>query len=130
LKNSHIAPDPRLRGCDLKTEIPVGREIFAKMETVMVKDKVKYSILADGFKLIHTPLDDRYELYNMKNDFAEEHDLANDPHHRQRNEDLKVRLKRMLEQDLLQLGTIKSPKLTDEEREKLESLGYLRKEAF
>ncbi|MHC4214826.1 MAG: sulfatase [Planctomycetota bacterium] len=126
LKYSHIDPDPRLRGCDLRTEIPVGREIFAKMETAMVRDNFKYSILADGFKLIHTPLYDRYELYNMTEDFNEELDLVNDPHHRTRTEDLKIRLKRIRKQDLLQLGTIKSPKLTDEELEKLKSLGYVK----
>ncbi|MHC4721708.1 MAG: sulfatase [Planctomycetota bacterium] len=126
LKNLHIAPDPRLQGCDLRTEIPVGREIFAKMETGMVRDNVKYSILADDFKLIHTPLYDRYELYNMTEDFNEELDLANDPHHRPRTEDLKIRLKRIRKQDSLRLGTIKSPKLTDEELEKLKSLGYVR----
>ncbi|MCH7559601.1 MAG: hypothetical protein IIB56_19420, partial [Planctomycetes bacterium] len=66
LKNLDIMPSPRLRGCDLTAQIPAGREIFAKMETGLVRDKIKYSIMADGFKLIHTPLYDRYELYDMK----------------------------------------------------------------
>jgi arylsulfatase A-like enzyme len=126
LKNLHIDPDPRLRGCDLRTEIPVGREIFAKMETGMVRDNFKYSILADGFKLIHTPLYDRYELYNMTEDFNEEHDLVNETAYSQIRQELKIRLKRLRKQDLLRLGTINSPKLTDEELEKLKSLGYVR----
>ena len=126
LKALNIMPGPNLRGCDLAGPIPATREIFAKMETGMVRDNFKYSIMADGFKLIHTPLYDRYELYNMTEDFNEELDLVNDPHHRPRTEDLKIRLKRIRKQDLLKLGTIKSPKLTDEELEKLKSLGYVR----
>jgi arylsulfatase len=126
MKTLNIVPDSRLRGCDLIDEIPPGREIFAKMETGMVRDKLKYSILADGFKLIHTPLYDRYELYDMAEDFKEEHDLANVSAHHERTLDLKMRLKRTLRQDLLRLGTTTSPKLTDDELEKLKSLGYVK----
>jgi len=121
-----IEPNPRLRGCDLRTENPVDREIFAKMETAMVRDRIKFSILADGFKLIHTPLYDRYELFDLKSDFNEENDLITNPAYRERREDLKVRLKRIRKEDFLHLGTIKSPKLTEEELEILRSLGYVK----
>lgn len=125
LKALDIMPSPGLRGCDLTAQIPAGREIFAKMETGMVRDKIKYSIMADGFKLIHTPLYDRYELYDMKKDFGEEHDLVNEPAYSQFRQGLKIRLKQLRRQDLLKLGTVKSPKLSDEELEKLKSLGYV-----
>ncbi len=125
LKALDIMPNPRLRGCDLAAQIPAGREIFAKMETGMVRDKIKYSIMADGFKLIHTPLYDRYELYDMKKDFGEEHDLVNEPAYGQLRGELKIRLKRVRRQDLLKLGTVKSPKLSEDELEKLKSLGYV-----
>jgi len=126
LKILDIEPNPRLRGCDLRTESPADKEIFAKMETGMVKDKFKFSILADGFKLIHTPLYDRYELFDLKSDFNEENDLITNPAYRERREDLKVRLKRICKEDFLRLGTIKSPKLTEEELETLRSLGYVK----
>jgi len=125
MKALNITPGPNLRGCDLAGPIPAGREIFAKMETGMVKDKFKYSILADGFKLIHTPLYDRYELYDMKKDFVEEHDLVNETAYGQIRGELKIRLKRVRRQDLLKLGTVKSPKLSEDELEKLKSLGYI-----
>lgn len=126
LKALDIMPNPSLRGCDLAGPIPAAREIFAKMESGMVRDKIKYSIIADGFKLIHTPLYDRYELYNMTEDFGEEHDLVNEPAYSQRTQELKIRLKRVRRQDLLKLGTVKSPELTDEELEKLKSIGYVK----
>ena len=125
LKALDIMPSPSLRGCDLAGPIPAGREIFAKMETEMVRDKIKYSIMADGFKLIHTPLYDRYELYDMKKDFGEEHDLVNEPAYSQLRQGLKIRLKQLRRQDLLKLGTVKSPKLSEDELEKLKSLGYV-----
>jgi hypothetical protein len=68
---------------------------------------------------------DRYELYDMTKDFAEAHDIVNESDYSQRKEDLKVRLKRVLEQDSLGLGTIESPQLTEDELEKLKSLGYV-----
>jgi len=126
LKTLNITPGANLRGCDLAGAIPAGREIFAKMETGVVRDKIKYSIMADGFKLIHTPLYDRYELYDMKQDFGEEHDLINETAHSQLRQELKTRLKRLRRQDLLKLGTVKSPGLSDDELEKLKSLGYVK----
>jgi arylsulfatase len=126
LKALNIMPSPSFRGCDLAGPIPAAREIFAKMETEMVRDKIKYSIMADGFKLIHTPLYDRYELYNMKKDFGEEHDLVNETAYSQRTQELKIRLKRVRQQDFLKLGTVKSPELSEEELEKLKSLGYVK----
>jgi arylsulfatase len=125
LKALNVEPVPNLRGCDLAGPIPADREIFAKMETGMVKDTFKYSLLADGFKLINTPLYDRYELYDMRKDFGEEHDLVNETAYGQFRQELKIRLKRVRRQDLLKLGTVKSPKLSDEELEKLKSLGYV-----
>ena len=82
--------------------------------------------MADGFKLIHTPLYDRYELYDMKKDFGEEHDLVNESAYTQLRQELKNRLKRLRQQNLLKLGKIKSPELSEEELEKLKSLGYVR----
>jgi len=126
LKALDIEPVPNLRGCDLAGPIPADREIFAKMETGMVKDTFKYSIMADGFKLIHTPLYDRYELYDMKKDFAEEHDLVNETAYSKFRGELKTRLKQLRRQDLLKLGAVESPKLTEDELEKLKSLGYVK----
>jgi len=126
LKVLGVAPSPGLRGCDLAGPIPAGREIFAKMETAMVKDKIKYSILADGFKLIHTPLYDRYELYDMKKDFGEEQDLVNESAYNQVTKGLKARLEHIRRQDLLKLGTVKSGELSDDELEKLRTLGYVK----
>jgi hypothetical protein len=62
----------------------------------------------------------------MKKDFGEEHDLVNETAYSQFRQELKIRLKRVRQQDLLKLGTVKSPELSDEELEKLKSLGYAR----
>jgi arylsulfatase A-like enzyme len=120
-----IEPNPLLRGYDLRTKQPADREIFAKMETAIGRDKIKFSILTDGFKLIYTPLHRKYELFDVQADYKEEHDLIDKPGYERRAEHLKAELKQITGEDLLQLGTIKSPALTDEELEILRSLGYV-----
>ena len=126
LKALNITPAPNLRGSDLAGSIPANREIFAKMETGMVKDNIKYSLLADGFKIINTPLYDRYELYDMQKDFGEENDLINETAYRQLRQDMKIRLERLLQQDLLKLGKVNTGELSEEELKKLKTLGYVK----
>lgn len=121
-----IKPDERFRGRDLRKAKKESKEIFAEMRDSKVRDGVKFSLIVDPFKLIYTPIDKQYELFDLREDYYEEHDLISDANYKKQAEDLKVRLHRIHEDDRLQLEIFNiPPKLTDEEIRKLRSLGYL-----
>lgn len=118
--------DSRFRGRDLLKQNEKKREIFAEMKSPLVRDGIKFCVVFDGLKLIYTRLFKKYELFNLKSDPHEEHDLINDPKYRERAGDLKIRLKRIREEDFLGLRVVKRrQKLTEEEIRKLKSLGYV-----
>lgn len=121
-----LEPDPRLRGRDLR-EPQAEKEIVAEVRSPLAVDGFKVSIVMDGLKLICAPLFQRYELYDLHSDPREEVDLIRDVKLHDRAEDLIVRLDRILKEDRLKLQPSVPPKeLTEEEREKLRSLGYAR----
>jgi arylsulfatase A-like enzyme len=121
-----IKPDERFRGRDLRKAKKESKEIFAEMRDSKVRDGVKFSLIVDPFKLIYTPIDKQYELFDLREDYYEKHDLINDANYKKQAEDLKARLHRIHEDDRLQLEIFNiPPKLTDEEIRKLRSLGYL-----
>jgi arylsulfatase len=123
-----LGVDARLRGRDLLAgETGEPAEIFAEMESTSVRDRVKTSLLYDGYKLIHTPLFDSFELYDLRTDFNETRNLLNDPVQSSRTEHMKARLKAISEEDRLGLATGGSEAVrTEEELETLRALGYER----
>jgi arylsulfatase A-like enzyme len=127
LKILSLETDSRFRGRDLCKAQETNREIFAAMKSPTVTDGVKFSVVLDGLKLIYTPLDEQYELFDLKTDAYEERNLIEDGRYQQQTEDLKVRLELIRNEDFLKLDAVNKPQeLTDEEREKLKSLGYVR----
>jgi len=126
LKIVGVETDLPFRGRDLRVKDTANREIFAEMVSSTNKDESKSSMVLDDLKLIHTPLYNQYELFDLKTDRYEEHNLIDEPRYQKQTEDLKVRLKRISRENLLKLGKINNRrKLTDEEKEKLKSLGYV-----
>ena len=122
-----IEPDQHLRGGDLRKEPETKREIFAEMNSPLLLERIKYAIVLDELKLIHAPRYKQYELYNIKVDPHEENNLISNSQYVQQTDDLKTRLKRICEEDFLKLPSdIKRREFTNEEIEKLKSLGYLR----
>ncbi len=122
-----LRPDSRFRGSDLGGPCDTEREIFAEMKSPMARDGVKFSIVAEGFKLIYTPFYDQYELFDLGNDPYEEHSIIRDVKHGARVEDLKQRLDRIRQENLLGSKVVHTPrKLTQGEIKKLKSLGYVR----
>ena len=118
--------DSRFRGRDLRRKHPGDKEIFAEMASPMVKDGLKFSLVFGGLKLIYTPRFRQYELFDLNRDPAETSDLAKDASYQDRLADLRTRLERVGREDLLGLNIVNKPQpLTDEEREKLRSLGYV-----
>ena len=127
LKIIELEPDSRFRGRDLRKEQETDREIFAAMESPTLIDGTKFSIVLDGFKLIYTPIYTQYELFDLNSDPYEEQNLIKDDKYQKQAEDLKIRMKRIRGEDFLKLDAVNRPQeLTDEEREKLKSLGYVR----
>ena len=117
--------DPRLRGRDLLDEQASSSPIYAETRAPVEKDGRKFSLLLDGFKLIHVPEYETYELFDLSSDPGEEHNLASDPTYAARLRDLLARLEGVRADDRLGMARQTPPLLTDEEREKLRSLGYL-----
>jgi len=122
-----MKPDSRFRGRDLCKQYEMEREIFAEMISPLVRERIKFSLVMDGLKLIYTPLFKQYELYQLKIDPYETHNLINAAKYRERAKDLNSRLMRICQEDFLNIQIVDKPrKLTDEEIEKLKSLGYTR----
>ncbi len=122
-----IKPDLPYRGRDLCEQYETASEIFAEMISPLVEDAIKFSIVLDGLKLIYTPLYKQYELFELKTDPQETHNLINATKYRERSKDLKKRLMRICQEDFLNIRIVEKPReLTEEEIEKLRSLGYTR----
>jgi len=126
LKFADVDPDAPFRGEDLTKQHKKKSEIFAEMYCPIARE-VKRSLIYDDFKIIYTDSNEKYELYNLVTDQAEDHNLINESEHRCRATNLKHRLKRLAEEDLLKLNITQKPrKPSQEEIEKLKSLGYTR----
>jgi arylsulfatase A-like enzyme len=125
LKMIGLKKDRRFRGSDLRKQDTTKKEIFAEVDEWGVLGGKKFSITLDGFKLIHTPSFQQYQLFDLKTDPHEERNLIYDYNYRKQLNDLKVRLERIRDEDFLNIRIPKKPqKLTEEEIEKLKSLGY------
>ena len=120
LKILGIEPDSRLRGRDLLTQHRTSDEIAG-----MTDLRSKFSLVHGGFRLIHSPQSGRYELFDLREAPGERTNLMGEPRYRDRAADLEARLARVRRQDLLNLGDVKPPELTPEERESLRAMGYL-----
>jgi arylsulfatase A-like enzyme len=123
-----LKTDLPLRGYDLRVTDTPQREIFAEKTAPNVsKDAdTKFSIVVDGLKLIHSPMIEKYELYDLRVDTREQHDIIDDKDKRNEIRSLKAALSRMRDEDLLRIGAANKPlDFTEEEKEKLKSLGYI-----
>lgn len=126
LNMAGVDGDPRFRGADLLAESSAPREIFA-VANPLPDGALRYSLVADGFKLIHTPALDLYELFDLKTDPFEEKNLFSTASHRNRADGLAARLAEIRKEDRLDLRVKAMPRdLSDEEKEKLKALGYFR----
>ncbi len=110
---------PRFRGLDLRKKRHEKREIFAENES-------DYSLVLDGLKLIYHASSNQYELFDVKTDPREKNNLINETKYRMQVKDLKIRLNRIRKEDFLGIpGDKNNRKLSNEEIEKLKSLGYV-----
>jgi len=118
------APLP-YRGKDLRRQHETNREIFAEMNSPLVRGGLKFSIIIDGLKLIYTPIYDHQELFDLNSDPYEEHNLAADSNYLKQLKHLKDRLEYNRFKDLLGLRIENAPlPVTPEEAEKLRTIGY------
>jgi len=121
-----IKPDSRLRGTDLRNQQEKVRTIFSEMRSPLVPDGTKCCVTWDDLKLIYTPRNRTFELYDLSADPGEEKNLAYDSAYRERAGRLVKALDNLQKEDRLGVRSSSSaPKLATEEKEKLRSLGYL-----
>ncbi len=126
MKVAGVDLDPRFRGIDLREPDGAPREIFA-VANPLPSGELRYSLVAGGFKLIHTPGLDLYELFDLKTDPFEETNLFSLEQHRNRADGMAARLDEIRNEDRLDLPGKAVPRdLSDEEKEKLKALGYFR----
>ncbi|MBN1766850.1 MAG: sulfatase-like hydrolase/transferase, partial [Sedimentisphaerales bacterium] len=120
-----IKTDLPYRGLDMLNQSNTGREIFSEMKSPVVR-KFRCSLIRDGLKLIYTNPTNETELYNIQNDFYEQNNLINNPAFTDQIMLLQNRLITLYQEDLLKLNINNKPKkLTEEELEKIKSLGYV-----
>ncbi|MHC4458127.1 MAG: sulfatase [Planctomycetota bacterium] len=106
LKMIGLKKDRRFRGSDLRRQDTTKKEIFAEVD--------EWGVLGG-----------KKQLFDLKTDPHEERNLIYDYNYRKQLNDLKVRLERIRDEDFLNIRIPKKPqKLTEEEIEKLKSLGY------
>jgi arylsulfatase len=122
-----IEADERLRGRDLRSPLPEGREIFAITDSPIDHDGDKQSLIVDGLKLIVNARTGTRQLFDLREDPGEEHDLAGDERYRQQIDDLTAALERIRNEDRLGLGPPRAAaEYSEEELKRLRSLGYVR----
>jgi arylsulfatase A-like enzyme len=110
---------PDLRGDNLLKQTQEEKLIFSEMPG-------KYSFMVHGLKLIHHVEEDEYMLFDVRKDRLEKSDLITDAEYADITDHLKTRLAGVREENLLGSSvTRKTPALTEEEKEKLKSLGYV-----
>lgn len=120
------AVPPDLRGTDLRSGAETPRAILSEMRSPFVDPKEKLALTVDGMKLIFTPALRRTELYDLRRDPGELHDLSQAPDHAERLAALASGLAALRRENRLDSIEPSAPQeLTDEEREKLRSLGYV-----
>ncbi|MGA1870804.1 MAG: sulfatase [bacterium] len=121
-----LKKNPLFRGRDFRKAHAAGGEIFSETNSPFVWDSIKLSLIVDGLKLIYTPLFNQYQLFDLIEDPSEKNNLSGMSHYKKQEDNLKIRLERVCKEDFLQIPeTIKPPDMTEEEKARLKSLGYL-----
>ena len=116
-----------LRGADLMAGAPAERSIVSLTRTPLVNGESKISLVRDGLKLVYTPKYRAVQLYDLVADPREERSLAGDPARRIVAQEMLAEIDGIREADRLGFEPQDPPKApTEEELEKLKSLGYVR----
>lgn len=121
-----IESDSRLRGADLRNQKEKARAIFSEMRSPLVPDGTKCCVTCEELKLIYTPRNRAFELYDLSADPGESINLAYETAYRKRASGMVMALDNLQKEDRLRVrSSSAAPKLSQEEKEKLRSLGYL-----
>jgi arylsulfatase len=118
LRFAGIEPDPKLRGRDLLGGDLKPAAIFSEMEG-------KYSIIEDGMKLIIHADPGEFLLFDLGDDPGEQHDLSAEANYARYVEPLKRTLSDFFRQDRIGAAVRTPANLSEEDKEKLKSLGYI-----
>lgn len=114
-----IEPPEGFRGRDLLSGDRADRPILSEMPG-------KYAIIESGLKLILHEDEAGYMLFDLRSDPREEHDLIAEPEFTRYLAPLRRDLEDLRAQDVFGNGVVRTPaNLSDDDREKLKSLGYV-----
>jgi arylsulfatase A-like enzyme len=121
-----IKPELPYRGFDLIKQQKKTRIILSEMKSPYVEDRYKYSVLINGQKMIYTLLNKRFELFDLVSDPKEKKDLIHMAKHQKLYKNLKKQMFRLTNEDILNLQITERPlRISEEEKKKLKSLGYV-----
>jgi arylsulfatase A-like enzyme len=116
-----------LRGSDLRAPRSGDPAIFSEIDLPSEPGGRRTSLVWRGFRLIHSRPGDRFELYDLASDPGELRDLAPDPAQAARLAEMSARLLELEVEDRLGIRSAEPPPpLSEDERRKLEALGYVR----
>ena len=128
LKFLGLKEDSRFRGQDLFQPQDTKQEIFSEIQSLLVEDGIKFSLVYDGLKLLYSPLNRFMGLYDLKADPEEKNNLVAETGYSLLLADMKMRFNRLLNEDFLGVPSRGKPyQPTKKEKEKLRALGYWKK---
>ncbi|MFC2168187.1 sulfatase [Acidobacteriota bacterium] len=121
-----ISPSPQFQGEDIFSDNSENRFVFSEVvqrEYGELKDKT--CVISNGWKLIYDFVTKQYELYNLEKDRDENKNILGSNGDVERT--LKMRLGKWSNENRIkpQPAKLRKP-LTDQEKKKLKSLGYIK----
>jgi arylsulfatase A-like enzyme len=117
LRHAGVEPGSEFRGRNLLGAALKPTPIFCEMDG-------RYSVIDHGIKLIEHADEGRIMLFDLSRDMGEEHDLIADPAYARYIEPMRAEIEDFLNQDLIKNAVPVPASLSDQDREKLKSLGY------
>jgi arylsulfatase A-like enzyme len=119
------SPENNLRGRDLRNLTGEKRDIFSEIDSEKIMSFCKNSLISGNLKLIYSFFPYGWELYDLAEDPAEKNNLVDKPEYSGQVKDLKGRMHRLVNEDLLNIKPVKRQEISEQERKNLESLGYV-----
>ncbi len=129
LEFAGLKPDSKMRGANLVEVQPADRTLYMEMQSPLIEDGTKAAVVRNNRKLIYSFKSEQYELYDLAKDPCELTNLFGDPQYLVSMNELRNALYQTCREDRLDIVLTEEDKrsnFSEEIRERLRSLGYLK----